>query len=344
MSDMINKTKELSTYELEYLEKFKNALLSLELNVTYIDYNQSSEWSSVNQDKVYNQNLMCAFIDDIKKGHPNYRYDFNTNVANFYEEIYQFFINPSISDELKLNLYDLMGFQTHLKTLLGYGQKYKKAELLMALLKKDLTYPATHEVGFHFAVDRLNLYYQIIVDSEKFATKEVVENFIYHVKNCQIQLTEKKLSHLFLDLFSRKYLYLLNNAFGFKEEPICTDIEHTYSMMYLSIKQLKTCGIGYSDIVGITDIIQYCNHSSITNFPLFQVLTELEHVAIPLLFEQKEGNAQKIRMLFEQLIEEFELFHENGDALIEAMKHINEKVDLENSVLQLDKLNHKTKI
>lgn len=338
-------TQNLNDYDIKALEAFKYKLLGLDLDVFYLDTyeEKTSTWSRLNENKLDNHALIHALIEDIKKGQKNCRYQFG-GIENYkaYQEIETLLDTDSInhiSEELQLNLYDLVGYSHNLRKMLVDAMSWQKAKLLMSLLKRKLNYAGGREYGLDGQIKQLESFYYTVIQSKKFNHKEVIDNFVFHVKNCQIPLSEADLTVLFLKLFPNTYLDLFYEGLGLTKKTICTEIEENYAMIYLSVPHITSC---FASNFNLDNWVNMINSHDI-NFPHFQLLKQMDTV-IPILFEKKEGSSQKIMMLFEACFNDSTLFHEKSK-LIEKIAQINEKVDIENSLKkEVKQVSHPIKI
>lgn len=339
----------LTTDDLSYLKKFKEQFNALDIVIAYDKPSNTFSWSeSEDKGKFYNTYVIEAFISDLINGTHSYHYELYHyqhyqnvvfNVEDFWDSI--FTLPEKVSDLLKFRVYQLLNYQKeHFKYLCQYAYSAGDTDLMLAIFKMKKHYPDFIDYYSDYgALDMVVKYHHFLIQKQV-DVNIVKESFFNHIKDNQIQISDEVLIMAFLKIFPREKLNQLYQAFNLQVEPTFTHTqENALSILSLSVKQLLRSEFNF---YGLNYFFkEYPKHQP--NFPKMYALSEHKKT-IDIAFESGPHHEEKVKRLFEQLIEKQYSWQSHQEQIIEIMNNIHELVYLEEKLSASNQKTGKQKI
>lgn len=310
---------------------------NLHQNLFYVSLSEDKKtfnWvDSKPEGQNYKEQMVNFLIQDLKNGTTSYNY----NVFNSTNVYPSYIIEALLSSHKRsvgfiLRMFDLFGQQeTHFfDKILSTANEYGNSELVLGILKKGYHYGKVENIYSNTSTVTLMHSYSKIISLKTITNEELEANFLEHIHNSTIDISEAELIRLYVNLFSDKNLDLLYQSFNIqKENHITQVVEKSFSVISLSLKNLMLSHVNYVEEIS--------KHLPILNnaFPKFTIF-EQNAYTVDIITPKNELNEKKIVMLFEQLMEMKYPFSYDVNTgypiLLEVSQKINEKVYLDSIV------------
>jgi hypothetical protein len=343
--------------DLVFIEWFKSIILEMEGYIIKKNshtfgwtYSIETFWQYKSVD--YSQQMLDAFILDLDNETKTYQYNIysmqNDDARKIIYSLSQ--LTDKTSSYLKLAMLNLFeGDNTFFTRLLEYAHEKNDSELMFNIFKKHIHYGnVVDEKNSDSKTFAGVLYhYRKLASLNKDDVYCVAQSFIEHIQNSDIIINENNLIQVFLQVFSKKELPLLYQAFNIQKENICVNVENNdcdYAKITLSQKALISNKLYQHDIEQIIQLMTYLN----LDFPSCQV-SNFDNQYIDILVQKKEANSEKkIVMFFEQLVQgEYDLRVdelEKFKTLKDISKQINEMFYLDSVIKSPSSNKNKLKV
>lgn len=332
-------SSKLTQHDLDYIEFVKNSLESVEAWVVHFpaDNPKTFTWTEkeflVDFSNLLKPKMIEAFIHDLTHGTKTYEYTlYNHTIPHIQAIVDKFLDNTHLSQHLKLTMLDLFEDRTKLyEHMLNVAYEQKDLDFMLILLQKGAKYPHYRKEPDYNLISDITSYYKKL-QSMDIDNKLLQENFISHIKNSFINLSEADLIHWYLDIFSEQNMSNFYQAFNIEEKKVCIDIqENAYSKITLNLSALATIKLGSGEINDMAR--QLLNYPEV--FPNFFTLNSTK-THINLLVEintQFKHSEKKVAKLFEEMVAQRYDFNQDKEqefkALLILVKSIDEMIDLD---------------
>lgn len=342
-------TSYLTDYDKQWLEQLRHIFQNIEAHIYFNSLTNAFDWYySEAIDKIdYKEYAIESYFNDIKYGTKTHNY----NIFNY------IFYNKEVRDEMAKTLFneqeqkcsayligkmlDISGKEEDGLTqyIFMYGVYTSNVSLLLDIMKKGTHYyyyfyednQKKHALHQQKISRTINFYELLKMTNDKqeipLPLEKMQHNFISHIKNSVINISEAKLIELYVNIFSNKNLDYLYQAFNIQKEEIFSLNEKQYTSFNLSLKTLTHYGLVHVDIIRLAANLK----SEKINFPSFNIVkTDANYIQC--IVEKGEINEIKLKLLFEHLLVHQQKSKDNDSQIIELKditEMINEKVTLD---------------
>jgi hypothetical protein len=289
----------------------------------------------------YKNEMIEAFIQDLENNTQTYHYNiyhWHQNLVNdLFEPLFDEFKgrcavrNNGYSHYLRLRILETLKLHNEefFQQLLKYSQLINDVPLTLDVLKIGNSYEKEVVLKNAYTATQLIYTYNKLLSLNSVSIDEIKENFVSHIKNSHIKISESNLIGLYASIFSHEDLDFIYDAFHIEKEQSIKKNDSQFSIMSISLKNLITTPLNYDIIIQINSLLFQQN----IDFPKCYILDE-KNDAIQIITENKEGNEKKVMMLYEQLIAtNYDYMQDSkGQKLLNLVAQVNEVINLDNKI------------